>query len=612
MQFLLPLCPDDFYFLIYSMHMNQDIKQKHVDASEEALARRRHSLAHLLAMAVLKKDPKAKLAIGPFIENGFYYDFEFSAYTPSPEDFPDLEKLMRDFIAQNLTFKKKEITEAEARELFKDQPYKLELIDEIIKNNEPLTVYQSGDFVDLCEGSHVENTKEIDPNAFTLSRTAGAYWRGDEKNTMLTRIYGLAFNTKEELDAYIQKQEEMKERDHRKIGKEMGLWVFSDLVGAGLPLYTPKGTALRTALNERLLEISKHYGALPVTIPHMAKRKLYEISGHAEKFGDELMEVKSRHDEFVLKPVNCPHHTQIYASEPRSYRDLPLHYMESTAQHRDEKPGEIGGLTRTRSFTVDDGHIFCRIDQVEEEAGKIAGIIEEFYASLGMWGSHWVSLSVRDPKAPEKYIGDEEGWREAEQMLQKVSDDRGLNAKRMEGEAALYGPKLDFMFTDALGRERQLATIQIDFAMPKRFGLEYTDSDGSKKTPVMIHRAILGSYERFMAILIEHFAGAFPLWLSPVQIKVLPIGEAHREYAERVFAKLKQAGIRVELDESDETLGKKIRQAKTEKVPYFLVIGDKEKENRTVTLESRDHGTIGAMTAQDTLARLKEEIDTRH
>lgn len=594
----------------------------------------RHSLAHLLAAAVLDIRPDAKPTIGPAIENGFYYDFDFvntdqhgsknGSTRISEEDLPKIEAKMRELLSSWETFAEIEVGADEAKEFFKDNPYKLELIGELEKSGERITLYYSGPaneapidfskivnresnigFVDLCRGGHVENpSKDIDPNAFALSKVAGAYWRGDENNKMLTRIYGLAFANKGELDEHLRMMEEAAKRDHRKLGRELDLFTFSDLVGAGLPLFTPKGASLRNALQDKLVGISRKYGMQPVTIPHIAKRALYETSGHASKFGDELLKVVSHYDEFVMKPVNCPHHTQIYASKPRSYRDLPIRYMESTMQYRDEKPGEIGGLTRVRAITVDDGHIFCTIDQIKEEASNLARIIEEFYTDLGLFGSHWVSLSVRDPNKPENYIGDDEGWQKAEDLLASVSDELNLEAKRVEGEAAIYGPKLDYMFKDSLGREWQLATIQVDFAMPGRFGLEYTADDGQKKTPVMIHRAILGSYERFMAILIEHFAGKFPLWLSPVQVKVLPIGESQLEYAKDIEAKLKEAGLRVELDRSEDTLGKKIRNAKTEKVPYYLVIGDNEAKNGTVTLEGRDEGKVGELSAEEVIARL--------
>lgn len=575
------------------------------------LEHKRHTLAHLLAAAIMELYPDAKRTIGPAIDDGFYFDFDFPTEKPTEKDFPKIEKVMRKLLPSWKNFERSELDAAAAKAEYPGNQFKHELIDEFTKDGSKVSFYKSGHYSDLCRGGHVENpAKDIAPDSWKLDRVAGAYWRGDEKNPMLTRIYALAFDTKEELDAYVTKREEARKRDHRVIGEQMKLWTFSNLVGAGLPLFTPKGTALRQALFDALQEISKRYDMLPVTIPHMAKRRLYELSGHADKFGDELLIVKSHYDEFVLKPVNCPHHTQIYAGEPRSYRDLPLRYMESTMQYRDERPGEIGGLTRVRAITVDDGHIFCRIDQVEEEAKRVANIIKEFYSALGMWGNHWVSLSVRDPAHPEKYIGDEDGWQRAEAMLKNVSDAMSLDAKRMEGEAALYGPKLDFMFTDALGRERQLATIQIDFAMPKRFGLEYVDKDGTKKNPVMIHRAILGSYERFMALLIEHYAGAFPLWLSPVQVKVLPVSEKHNAYAESVLKKLKVAGLRAEVDDANESLGKKIRNAKTSKVPYIFVVGEKEETNGTVGVETRS-GSEGEKPLDHMIERLVAEYKNR-
>jgi threonyl-tRNA synthetase len=574
--------------------------------TEDKMFNVRHSLAHLLAMEVLKFDPKAKLAIGPVIDNGFYYDFDFSeGKTPTEKDLKDFQKGMKKLTNKKLEFIKEEISEKDARELFKDNKYKIELIDELVKDGKQLSIYKTGDFVDLCSGPHINTTDEVNADAFEITRLAGAYWRGDEKNKMLTRVYGLAFETAEELEEYKKKMVEAAERDHRKIGKEMNLFTFSDLVGAGLPLFTPKGTALRNALKNRLFEISERYDMQEVTIPHLAKRKLYEISGHADKFADELIRVVSHYDEFVLKPVNCPHHTQIYASIPRSYKDLPVRLMESTMQYRDEMPGEIGGLTRVRSITCDDGHIFCTPEQIKDEVKNIAKIIEEFYTDIGLFGTHWVSLSVRDYKHPEKYIGTSEVWDKAEKTLAEISNELGLNAKTMEGEAALYGPKLDYMFKDSLGRERQLATIQLDFNMPGRFGLEYTDKDGQKKTPVMIHRAILGSYERFLAILIEHFAGNFPYWMAPVQVKILPVGESHNEKATELYKELKQRKIRVELENSDEGFGKKVRKSKVEKVPYFIVIGDKEIAENKFTLESRDKGNLGVFDLENLLKELK-------
>jgi threonyl-tRNA synthetase len=569
--------------------------------SDSKLENIRHSLAHLLAMAILEEDKDAKLAIGPTIENGFYYDFELSQAI-GIEDLPKLEKKIKHYIKQNLEFKHLENAD------IKNQPYKDELIDELAKKGEKLSFFQSGDFIDLCEGGHVKSTNEIDAKAFKLTKIAGAYWKGDEKNKMLTRIYGVAFENKKELDEYLKMQEEAEKRDHRKLGKEMGLFTFSPLVGTGLPLFMPKGVVIRTELYNELLKISKKYDVQQVEVPHIAKKRLYDVSGHSEKFGEELLKVVGHYDEFVMKPVNCPHTTQIYAAEPRSYRDLPLRYVESTMMYRDEKPGELGGLTRVRAITVDDGHIFCTTDQIKNEVKNIASIIEEFYSGLGMYGEHSVALSVRDPNNFDKYIGEEKDWDKAEKMLKELSDDLNLKAKRVEGEAALYGPKLDYVFKDSLGREWQLATIQIDFSMPKRFELTYKNKDGKDETPAMIHRAILGSYERFMAILIEHFAGAFPLWLSPVQVKVLPIGEVHQKFGGEVFEKLKENDIRTEFDDSNETLGKKIRQGKMEKVPYMLVIGDKEVEERKVTIENRDKGNQGTLEIDELIVKLKNEI----
>ena len=581
--------------------------------NQENLSNKRHSLAHLLAAAVMQLYPDSKRTIGPAIDDGFYFDFEFS----KPIVESDLEKIeakMREILPTWSTFERSELTADEAKAEYPGNQYKHGLIDEFTKDGEKVSFYKSGDYWDLCRGGHVNNMSEIDPQSFKLNRLAGAYWRGDENNKMLTRIYGLAFDTKEELKAHIKTLELAKLNDHRKLGQELDLFTFSDLVGAGLPLFTPKGTVIRTEIQNYLLEISRKFKMLPVTIPHIAKIDLYETSGHAAKFGDELFKVTSHYNqEFVMKPVNCPHHTQIYASRPRSYRDLPLRYMESTMQYRDEKPGEIGGLTRVRAITVDDGHIFCRVDQIKEEAKNIGLIIQKFYSSLGMYGNHWVSLSLRDSEHPENYIGDDEDWKQAEQMLQEVSDELNLDAKRMEGEAAIYGPKLDYMFKDSTGKERQLATIQIDFAMPKRFKLTYTDNEGKDTNPVIIHRAILGSYERFLSILIEHFGGAFPLWLSPVQVMVLPISDKHIDYANRFIEKAleQNPNARIEIDDRSESVGKKIREAATQKIPYLLVVGDKEIEANSVAVRARGDQDLGVMKAEEFIKKLNDEITNK-
>ncbi len=584
-------------------------KQK-AQAGAVDLQAMRHSLSHVLAMAVLEMFPEAKLGIGPATDDGFYYDFELPR-TLIPEDLPILEASMRKIIAADFSFTGREVPGREAVKVLKQagQPYKVELAEELIADKQPITFYETDEFVDLCRGGHVSSTGQI--GAFTLTRIAGAYWRGNERRPMLQRVYGVAFANETELAAHLERQEQAKARDHRILGKQLDLFTFSDLVGAGLPLFTPRGTILRTELQRSLEAISRKYQMLPVTIPHIAKRELYEKSGHAEKFGDELLTVHSQYGEFVMKPVNCPHHTQLYASRPRSYRDLPLRYMESTMQYRDEKPGEIGGLTRVRAITVDDGHIFCRIDQIKEEAGNVAKIIEEFYADLGMWGEHWVSLSVRDPNTPEAYIGESADWDAAEQMLAEISEEHRLDAKRMEGEAALYGPKLDYMFRDALGNERQLATIQIDFAMPPRFKLTYTDHDGSERPPVIIHRAILGSYERFLAILIEHFAGAFPLWLAPEQVRLVPIADRHHQTAQQAADTLRAAGLRVEIDSRPESVGKKIRDAELQKVPYMCVIGDTEVKSTKLAVRGYHQGDLGSKTASALAKSLAEEVAQR-
>ena len=584
--------------------------------SMSTLEHKRHTLAHLLAAAVLEHYPNAKLTLGPAIDTGFYYDIDFGNETPGDADLKRFQKGMKKMLSSWKEFTHKEVSLEEARELYKNNPYKLELIEEIAAKGEAITLYTAGNFTDLCRGGHVENpAEEISADAFKLNKIAGAYWRGDEKNPMLTRIYGLAFDTSEDLRAYEEQLEEAKKRDHRKLGKELDLFTFSDLVGPGLPLYTPKGQLMRESVTDLLWNISKKYGYQKVSIPHLAKIDLYETSGHAAKFKDEFFYVDGAQsgDKFVLKPMNCPHHTQIYASKPRSYKELPIRMSEVTHMYRDEKPGQLVGLSRVRAITIDDAHIFCTPEGIKEEATNIVKIIEEFYTSFGLWNkgeTFWVSLSVRDPETPEKYLGEDANWDTAEHYLQEVSDELGLDAKRIEGEAAFYGPKLDFMFTDALGRERQLATIQIDFVMPERFGLEYVDTDGEKKTPVMIHRAIAGSLERFMVIMIEHFAGAFPLWLAPEQVRIVPVADVHVPYAQEVLEALRAADLRVTLDDSKESMGKKIRSAKKSKLPYFIVIGDKEVETRSVTLESRDE-TSETHSLEDVVSLLTKERDDR-
>ena len=552
---------------------------------DDVLVRKRHSLAHLLGASLVALYPNTKLAIGPAIEDGFYYDAEIPE-TLSADDLPTIEKKMRELVKEWSSFEKKVVEKKEALEHFKDNLYKCELIEQFADEGQEITLYQSGEFIDLCGGGHVDDMKEVALDGFTLNSIAGAYWRGDEKNKMLTRIYGLAFDSKKELDTYKEMLEKAKERDHRKIGKELGLFSFSPLVGSGLPLFTPKGAALRAALESALSQLLDKYGYEKVWIPHIAKPDLYKTSGHWEKFEDELFKVRGKNEEFVMKPMNCPHHTQIYASSPKSYHDLPVRYAEFTTVYRDEQKGELLGLSRVLSITQDDGHIFCTKDQIAEEVAQTIALIIEFYTALGFFKEDdcEVFLSVRG-EDKTKYLGDDAIWDQAEKVLESALQEAKVTYTIEKGEAAFYGPKIDFHFRDSLGRKRQLATVQLDFVMPERFGLTYTDSDGKKKTPVMIHRAISGSLERFLSIMIEHFAGNFPFFLSPVQALVLPIGADEHQYAQKITDTLRTAGLRVAIDKRNESIGKKIARAHTEKIPARVVIGKKEVADNTVTLE---------------------------
>lgn len=570
----------------------------------------RHSFAHLLAAAVGELYPEAKNTIGPAIDNGFYYDFEFAeGKVPSEKEFKDIEKRMRKLLPSWKGFEGKEVSEAEAREMFKNNPYKLELIDEIVKKGEKITVYTSGKFTDLCRGGHAD-TKDMLPDAFKLSRIAGAYWRGDEKNRMLTRIYGLAFASKAELDAYEAAIAEAKKRDHKILGPQLDLFTFSDLVGAGLPLWTPRGTILRNLLDEFVWSLRSMKGYERVEIPHITKKDLYVTSGHWDKYQNDLFKVTTREGhEFVMKPMNCPHHTQIYARKPWSYKELPQRYANTTTCYRDEQTGELSGLSRVRAFAQDDAHVFCRMQDAKAEFLKIWDIIHEFYPKFGF--ELKPRLSRRDPANPEKYLGDVANWDLAENMLREIIAEKGVEAMDGVGEAAFYGPKLDFMANDSLGRQWQVATIQLDMVQPKRFGLECVNEKGEKEGIVMIHAAIMGSIERFLSIVIEHYGGAFPLWLSPTQVKVVPVRDTHNEKAEEAGEALKKAGLRVDIDTSDAGFGKKVRAAKDLKIPYTIIIGDKDIENGVVTLESRDKGKIGEMKIEEVVKMLSEESSAK-
>ncbi len=553
------------------------------------LQNQRHSLAHLLAKAVLTLYPDALPTIGPATDTGFYYDFAFSKPLRE-EDLVAIEAHMKKILPHWHDFRGAKVSREEAEKLFAQNPYKLELISEIIDKGEDITLYTSGEgdnaFTDLCRGGHSEDLSTVDPESFTLEKIAGAYWRGSEENTMLTRIYGLAFENKEALLSYQHMQEEAKKRDHRKLGKELKLFTLSELVGPGLPLLQPNGMIIREELENYLWDLHKKKGYVRVWTPHLAKEDLYHTSGHAAKFGDELFRVKGGDEEFFMKPMNCPHHMQIFADNQFSYRDMPVRYFEPATVYRYEKAGQLAGLSRVRSITQDDGHLFCRVEQIGQEVSAIVSIISEFYGTMGLLDDYWVRLSVRgDDKS--KYLGSDEVWEKAENALEKAAKENNLNYKIGRDEAAFYGPKLDFMFKDAIGREWQLATIQCDFNLPERFKLEFTNEKGERERPVVIHRAISGSLERFMAIAIEHFAGNFPLWLSPVQVAILPVRDSHNDYAKAVAQAFLDKDIRVETDLRDENLGKKVRAVKEMKVPYYIILGDKEKDGKTVTLESR-------------------------
>jgi len=568
----------------------------------------RHTLAHLLASAVLELYPDTKPTIGPAIDDGFYYDFEFSSPI-SDKDLPKIEKKMRENLKSWKEFTSEEKIADEAKEYFGNNEYKVELINEIVEKGEKITFYTCGKFTDLCRGGHAENPKEeISSDSFKLDRVAGAYWRGDEKNKMLTRIYGLAFSTKEELDAHLAQREEAKKRDHKKLGKDLDLFTFSELVGAGLPLFTPKGTKVRDLLDGFVWDLRQKVGYERVDIPHITKKELYETSGHWDKFKDDLFRINTREEhEFAMKPMNCPHHTQIYNRRQWSYKELPQRYASTTKVYRDEQTGELGGLSRVRSITQDDAHVFCRQVDAGAEMEKIYSIVKTFYGSFGF--TLQPRLSMHDPKEMTKYLGTEEVWLNAENALREIIKKNGENPIEAVGEAAFYGPKIDFMAKDAIGREHQVATIQLDMNMPDRFDLYCINEKGEQERIVMIHAAIMGSIERFMSVLIEHTAGAFPTWLSPLQVVIVPVRENHNEEAKKIYDMLKENNIRVELADSDESLGKRINHAKSQKVPYVIVLGDKEVESKMLTIEGRE--SKNEMSALDFLSKLKEEIQNK-
>jgi threonyl-tRNA synthetase len=567
-----------------------------------------HSSAHVFAEALEALYPGVKFGIGPPIENGFYYDVDLGDTPFGDEELAAVEKKMVELAKTNSTFIRKEVSKKDAIDYFtkKNDPYKLELIDGLEDGS--ITFYQQGNFVDLCRGPHLPSTGPI--KAIKLLSVAGAYWRGDEKNKMLKRIYGISFPKQKELDEYLHMLEEAKRRDHRKLGKELELFAFSEKVGMGLPLWLPKGTVLRERLEQFMRKAQIKAGYDPVVTPHIGSKQLYVTSGHYEKYGKDSFQpihTPDESEEFLLKPMNCPHHCEIYKVKPRSYKDLPIRLAEFGTVYRYEQSGELHGLTRVRGFTQDDAHIFCRPDQVKEEFVKVIDLVLFVFHSLG-FENYTAQVSLRDPENKVKYIGEDELWDRAEREIQEAADERGLKTVAVKGEAAFYGPKLDFMVKDALGRSWQLGTIQVDYQLPQRFELEYIGSDNQRHRPVMIHRAPFGSLERFVAVLIEHCAGNFPLWLAPEQVAILPISERFNDYGQQVLGTLKNNEIRGYLDDRNEKIGRKIRDAEVNKVPFMLIVGEKEEQEGKVAVRKHGEGDKGALDLSEFVSTFSKDF----
>ena len=574
----------------------------------------RHTLAHLLAAAVgeIYKFDKIKLTLGPAIENGFYYDIDFGEEKINDADLKKIEDRMRKILPKWTSWEHKEINKDEALAFFKNE-YKQELINEITDRGEKITTYTCGGFTDLCRGGHLENpAKEIDPQSFKLDRVAGAYWRGDEKNKMLTRIYGLAFETKEELDAYVKQREEAMARDHKKLGKELDLFLIDEKVGKGLPLWTPKGTAIKFELENFTRELERKYDYEHVETPYLGAEELYRTSGHLDHYSKNMYApIDMDGDKFYLRPMACPHHIRMYQRRQWSYKEMPVRYAEIADYNRYEKSGELMGMMRVRKFQLTDGHLFVTPEGLKDEFKRVCRMIVEGMKGLGLIDIVSYRFSKRDPNNKEKYYPDDELWKHAESLMKEALDELGLNYVEAEDEAAFYGPKLDVQAKNVNGKEDTLFTAQMDFLLPEKFDMEYVDKDGKKKRPVMIHRSTIGSLERVFGFLIEHYAGAFPLWLAPVQVKVIPVRTNHNEYAKKVFELLKENNIRAEFDDAEENLGGKVRDAKNNKIPYWIVIGDKEIETGKITLESRDSGQLGQISKEELLKKFLEEIKNK-
>jgi len=565
-----------------------------------------HSSAHVLAQAILHFYPEAKLTIGPAIEKGFYYDVDFGDEMISEKDFEKIEKQMLEFARQKFEFKLRAVTKAEALEAYKDNPYKTELIENL--EDGTITFCDHADFTDLCRGGHIPHTGYI--KAVKIMNVAGAYWRGDENNPQLTRVYGVSFMKAGELKEYLELLEEAKKRDHRKLGKELELFTFSQRVGQGLPLWLPKGAMLRERLENFLKRAQKKAGYSPVITPHIGNKELYVCSGHYAKYGKDSFQpihTPEEGEEYLLKPMNCPHHCELYKATPKSYKDLPVRFAEFGTVYRYEQSGELHGLTRVRGFTQDDAHIFCTPDQLKDEFKNVIDLVLYIFKTLD-FKDYTAQVSLRDPEKPEKYIGSDENWVKAEAAIIEAADEKGLNTVVEYGEAAFYGPKLDFMVTDALGRSWQLGTIQVDYNLPERFELEYKGSDNQEHRPVMIHRAPFGSMERFVAVLLEHCGGNFPLWLTPEQVKILPVSDKYNEYAKEVAQFLEISDIRALVDERNEKIGRKIRDAEVSKTPFMLIVGEKEVESGQLSVRRHGQGDQGAMSKEEFVKLIADEI----
>jgi threonyl-tRNA synthetase len=569
---------------------------------------RRHSLAHILADSVQKFYSKVKFGIGPEIENGFYYDFDFSSPV-SEESLLKIEKKMKELIRKDLKFIKKQVSKSEVKKIFKDQSYKLELIKEL--PGKTVSIYQTGKFIDLCKGPHVKSSKEINPDAFKLTKIAGAYWKGSEKNKMLTRIYGVAFATKKDLKQYLKIQEEAEKRDHRILGKKLELFLIDEEFGPGLPLWLPKGAILRKLIMDFALKTYLQRGYQLVATPHIANLNIFKRSGHWNFYRESMYSpIKVEDEYFIIKPMNCPGHVKIYNSKIRSYKELPIRFTEMGTVYRYEKSGVLHGLTRVRGFTQDDAHIFCMPEQLHSELLKMIDLTKYILNSFG-FKKFEISLSVRGPKEKKKYLGSDKIWRIAEKALESALKAKKLSYKRYPGEAVFYGPKIDFLISDAIGRKWQLTTIQVDFNFPEKFEMTYIDKKGKKQKPVMIHRALLGSIERFLGVLLEHYAGALPVWLSIVQVLVIPVGSSNRKYAQEVAEKLKSEGLRVEAKVEAETVSKKIRQGEIQKIPYILVVGDREMKKKNVRVRERGKGDIGESSLTKFIKNIKIKIENK-